>query len=461
MVTIKDNKFLVVGLARSGIACARFLRDRGGVVTATDSKPVDALGEGIQILKDLGIQIEAGGHRVQTFLDSDIIVLSPGVPMTIAPIREAKDRGIRVISEVELACNFIKTPIIAITGTNGKTTTTTLIGEILERSHKEVFVGGNIGNPLIEYVRLGKEAEYVAAEISSFQLEGISDFRPNIAVLLNISPDHLDRYPSYRDYVQAKRRIFLNLKEGDFAILNADDPLVSEIGDSLEEVRKVCFSKKERIDKGVYLDGNSIVSEILEQKHHYGMEFFKIKGVHNIDNIMAAIAAAEICGCSPEDIKEAVNDFEGLEHRLEFVEETSGVSYYNDSKATNIGAVQKSLESFDQPIILIAGGRDKGTGYNGLKDLVKEKVKKLILIGEAKEAIYKKLGPLTQSLKADTLQEAVDLAWLNSSCGDVVLFSPACSSYDMFRDYEERGEAFRAIVRELKFKSRSDSERGE
>ena len=453
MITIKEKKFLVVGLGKSGVACARFLKDRGGVVTATDGKSIDDLGEAVQKLKDLGIKIEAGGHNIETFLDCDLIVLSPGVPMSIEPIREAKKRGIEVISEIELAYNFIKTPIVAITGSNGKTTTTTLVGQILKRAHKEVFVGGNIGNPLIEYIELGREAEYVVAEISSFQLEGIRSFRPRVVIMLNISPDHLDRYLSYQDYIAAKARIFLNQREGDFAILNADDSLVSEMTNSFKDVRKVYFSQKKKMNKGIYLYGNSIVSEIGGQKHCYSTEFFKIRGVHNIDNIMASIAAAEICGCNPGDIQDAVNSFKGLEHRLEFVEEISGVKYYNDSKATNIGAVEKSLESFEEPIILIAGGRDKGTGYESLNELVKERVKKLILIGEAKEIILKSLGSLTQSLKADTLEEAVELAWSQSSYGDIVLLSPACSSYDMFNNYEERGEAFKAIVRELKSKT--------
>jgi len=453
LITIKEKKFLVVGLGKSGVACARFLKDRGGVVTATDGKSIDDLGEAVQKLKDLGIKIEAGGHNIETFLDCDLIVLSPGVPMSIEPIREAKKRGIEVISEIELAYNFIKTPIVAITGSNGKTTTTTLVGQILKRAHKEVFVGGNIGNPLIEYIELGREAEYVVAEISSFQLEGIRSFRPRVVIMLNISPDHLDRYLSYQDYIAAKARIFLNQREGDFAILNADDSLVSEMTNSFKDVRKVYFSQKKKMNKGIYLYGNSIVSEIGGQKHCYSTEFFKIRGVHNIDNIMASIAAAEICGCNPGDIQDAVNSFKGLEHRLEFVEEISGVKYYNDSKATNIGAVEKSLESFEEPIILIAGGRDKGTGYESLNELVKERVKKLILIGEAKEIILKSLGSLTQSLKADTLEEAVELAWSQSSYGDIVLLSPACSSYDMFNNYEERGEAFKAIVRELKSKT--------
>lgn len=450
LITIEAKKFLVVGLARSGIACARFLRDRGGAVTATDFRPIDALDEGVKGLKNLGIEIETGGHNTKTFLDSDIIVVSPGVPMSIRPIRAARDDGIDVISEIELAYGFINAPIIAITGTNGKTTTTTLIGEIFKKSGKEIFVGGNIGNPLIEYVRSGREAEYVAAEISSFQLEGISAFRPKVALLLNISPDHLDRYPSYIDYVKAKKGIFLNQREGDIAILNADDRLVLEIGDSLEKVRKIYFSKKRKIEKGVYQRGQSIVSEVLDETHYYSTDLFKIKGSHNVENIMAAIAATEVCGCASEDIKETVNNFEGLAHRLEFVDEVCEVDFYNDSKATNIGAVEKSLESFDQPIILIAGGKDKGTGYDSLKDLVKEKVKTLVVFGEAGEAIYKNLGPLTQPFKAHILRDAVELAFSKASHGDVVLFSPACSSYDMFRDYEERGNAFKGFVRALK-----------
>ncbi|MFH2013071.1 MAG: UDP-N-acetylmuramoyl-L-alanine--D-glutamate ligase [Pseudomonadota bacterium] len=450
---IKDNKFLVVGLGKSGVACARFLKERGGIVTATDDKTIDNLGEDVKKLKEHGVKIEAGGHNIESFLDCDLIVLSPGVPMSIEPIKEAKKKGIEVISEIELAYYFIKNPIVAITGSNGKTTTTSMVGHILERSRKKVFVGGNIGNPLIEYAEVGKEAEYVVAEISSFQLEGIRRFRPKVAIMLNISPDHLDRYLSYQDYIAAKARIFLNQRKGDLAILNADDSMVLEMTNSFKDVGKIYFSQKKRMDKGIYLDGKSIISEISGQKNSYSTEFFKVRGVHNIDNFMASIAAAEVCGCNPEDIQEALNSFNGVEHRMEFVEEISGVKYYNDSKATNVGAVEKALESFEQPIILIAGGRDKGTGYESLSKLVKERVKKLILIGEAREIIFETLGPLTQTLKKDTLEEAVEMAWTKSSPGDIVLLSPACSSYDMFNNYEERGERFKTIVRRLKSKT--------
>jgi len=449
LITIKDRKFLVVGLGKSGMASALFLKERGGIVTVTDSKPIDAIGKAAKRLKALDVKIEAGGHSRETFLDSDIIILSPGVPMSIQPIQEAREQGIRVISEIELAYNFIHAPIIAITGTNGKTTTTTLIGDILKKCQKKVFVGGNIGNPLIEGITLEGETEFVVAEVSSFQLEAIEDFRPAIGILLNISPDHLDRYHSYRDYIEAKSRIFLNQKEGDFVVLNADDPLVSKLGGSSEGVKNIYFGKEETADKSVYPDGISIVSEISGQKNYYNTESFKIKGVHNIENIMAAIAATEICGCDYGEIQEAINGFHGLEHRMEFVEEVSGVTYYNDSKATNIGAVEKSLESFDQPIILIAGGKDKGTGYDSLKILVKDRVKKLILLGEAGDAIQESLGTLTGTIKVNTLKEAVETARSESSRGDVVLFSPACSSFDMFRNYEERGDLFKAVVREL------------
>ncbi|MDY7033473.1 MAG: UDP-N-acetylmuramoyl-L-alanine--D-glutamate ligase, partial [Thermodesulfobacteriota bacterium] len=379
-----------------------------------------------------------------------VIVLSPGVSMSLEPIQEAKNRGRMIISEIELAYNFIDAPSIAITGTNGKTTTTTLIGEILRRNHKEVFVGGNIGNPLINCVIDGRKTDYVVAEISSFQLEGIMNFRPKIVVFLNMSPDHLDRYSSYEDYVEAKKRIFVNQRDDDVAVLNADDPLVSNMAAPLGRTKKVYFSRKKKIENGVYLDGNHVISGIDQDVYCYETEGIKIKGCHNIENTMAAIAATETCMCSKEKIKEAVYGFSGLEHRMEFVEEISGVEYYNDSKATNVAAVEKSLESFDRPIILIAGGKDKGTGYETLKDLVMNKVKKLILIGEAKDIIQKSLGCLTTTTRADTLQDAVKNAHSESGLGDVVLFAPGCSSFDMFNNYEERGRAFKTAVRELK-----------
>ncbi|MDY6854342.1 MAG: UDP-N-acetylmuramoyl-L-alanine--D-glutamate ligase [Thermodesulfobacteriota bacterium] len=453
MLEIKDKKVLIVGLGKSGISCARFLKNKGAVVTATDCKSFDNLNEEAKRLKSSGIRIEANGHRIETFMDADIIVMSPGVSMDIQPVKLAREKGITVISEIELAYNFIKTPIIAITGTNGKTTTTSLIGEVLRKSQREVFIGGNIGNPLIEYISIKKEKDYVVAEISSFQLEGVVDFKPNIAILLNISPDHLDRYPSYQEYIKAKERIFINQGKEDVAILNADDPLILKIADSLKNIRKIYFSMKKKIDKGVYLEVDSIVSEIDNQKYFYSTEKFKIKGTHNMENIMAAIAAAQICKCDNEQIKDAIDNFTGLEHRMEFVKEISGVQYYNDSKATNAGAVEKSLMSFNQPVILIAGGKDKGTGYDRLKGLVNEKVKRLILLGEAKEILLKDLGSLTQTLTADSLQEAVELAWLASSPGDIVLLSPACSSFDMFSDYKERGKIFKATVSELEEKA--------
>lgn len=460
-LSLRGKHVLVVGLARTGISTAKFLDTMGAVVTATDSAPASKI-KGIDDLQKVGIEVEAGGHSLKYFLNADMIVLSPGVPPDIEPLKEAKKKGIEIISEIELAYNFIKEPVVAITGTNGKTTTTTLIGKILEAGGKRVFVGGNIGLPLIEYVmgqadhvgvntatRLprSKKTDYLVVEVSSFQLEGIRKFRPHIAILLNITEDHLDRHASFDEYAAAKFRLFEHMKQGDVAVVNVDDPVIRERGKRQEARGKtIFFSSSAVLKQGIYYAGNNIIYSFAGVEETYPTKNFKLKGIHNIENIMASIAAAKACGVPRDVILKTIEEFKGLPHRMELLREVNGVAYYNDSKGTNIGALQKSLEGINSPVILIAGGKDKGGDYRVLNDMIKKKVKNLILLGEAKNKIKNAFNGLTEIVMVESLKQAVDAARAKAVKGDVVLLSPACSSFDMFKDYKERGEIFRRLV---------------
>ena len=447
---LRDRNILVVGLARTGVSTARFLKERGAIVAATDILPASQIKD-IDDLRSNGIEVETGGHSIKRFLNAHLIILSPGVFPDIEPLKEARKKGVEIISEVELAFNFIKEPIVAIAGTNGKTTTTTLIGKILESGGNKVFVGGNIGLPLIEYVASNQSADYIVVEVSSFQLEGTRKFRPHIAVLLNITEDHLDRYASFDEYAAAKFRLFENMEEGDVAIVNFDDTTInSKLKTQNSKPKVIPFSSSKILKEGVCYNNNSINYSVGGVKESYPTANFKLKGIHNIENIMASIAAAKACGVSREAILKTIEEFKGLPHRMELIREINGISYYNDSKGTNIGALQKSLEGLNAPVILIAGGRDKGGDYGVLNDLIKNKVRHLILLGEAKNKIRDAFKGLTDIIMVESLKEAVDIASNKAEKGDVVLLSPACSSFDMFKDYKERGEIFRKEVMRLK-----------
>jgi UDP-N-acetylmuramoylalanine--D-glutamate ligase len=336
----------------------------------------------------------------------------------------------------------------AITGTNGKTTTTTLTGEIFKGCGFSTFVGGNIGKPLIDLVTSGESVQRVVAEISSFQLEGIVNFHPNVAVLLNLTEDHLDRYSSFQEYIDAKVRIFANQTSGDYAVLNIDDPLVADCARSTA-ARIVPMSRLSVPEEGIFFRDNVITFAMDGRVERFPTQAFRLRGVHNLDNCMAALATALLMGCDAAKARTVVENFTGLPHRMELVSTVNGVPYYNDSKGTNVGSVVKSLESFPGNILLIAGGKDKGGEYTPLASLVKERVRALILLGEAKERIRSALGHLTDTVTVDSLEEAVREAHRLARPGDVVLFSPACSSYDMFKNYEERGDCFAAAVRAL------------
>lgn len=444
---LNNQKILVVGLAKTGIACARFLAAKGARVTVTDMRGELALAQQLAGLSGLDIRLELERHDEQTFRNSDLIVVSPGVPRNLPQLMAAQEAGVGIVSEIELASRFIKAPITAITGTNGKTTTTTITGEIFKRNGFRTFVGGNIGNPLIELVESGMAVERVVAEISSFQLEWITGFRPAVAALLNLSEDHLDRYTSYREYIDAKLRIFENQTADDFAVVNFDDALVREHALTLK-ARLFPFSRVRELEEGIFQSGDSIVWRHNGQEERLSTAGFRLKGVHNLENIMAALACALLLGCGPAESLECARDFEALHHRMELVRELNGVAWYEDSKATNVGSVEKALESFTD-ITLIAGGKDKGGSYAPLAPLVRERVRRLILIGEAAERMRHELGSLTDTRLVATLEDAVELAAKITAPGGTVLMSPACSSFDMFRDYEERAQRFIAAVKAL------------
>ena len=442
---IKGKKVLVLGLARTGRECARFLAQRGASVRVTDVRSEEELKQEMETLAALPIRYFLGGEDPDWLEGVDIIVPSPGVPAENVLLKEGSRRGIKILSEIEFACRFLPAPLVAITGTNGKSTTTTLVGEMLKASGGKVFVGGNIGTPLIGFV--GGDWEWGVVEVSSFQLEWIEEFRPRISVLLNLTEDHLDRYPNFRAYCQAKQRIFEAQAANDIAILSRDDRLVWEMRKRIR-ARVVSFGFSE-VDDGVFVAAREMIWRDGSREEKFPLSRVKIQGVHNVENMMAAIAAAKSAGVSASAIQKVLEDFPGLEHRLEFVREKDGVRYYNDSKGTNVGAVVKSLASFSDPVILLAGGVDKGGDYGILRQEIRQKVRRLVLFGEAQEIIARALGDLTETVIVENLEAAVGDAFAHARAGEVVLLSPACSSFDMFRNYAERGQVFKSLVQAL------------
>ena len=442
---IKGKKVLVLGLARTGRECARFLAQRGASVQVTDVRSEEELKQEMETLAALPIRYFLGGEDPDWLEGVDIIVPSPGVPAENVLLKEGSRRGIKILSEIEFACRFLRAPLVAITGTNGKSTTTTLVGEMLKASGAKVFVGGNIGTPLIGFV--GGDWEWGVVEVSSFQLEWIEEFRPRISVLLNLTEDHLDRYPNFRAYCQAKQRIFEAQDANDIAILSRDDRLVWEMRKRIR-ARVVSFGFSE-VDDGVFVAAREMIWRDGSREEKFPLSRVKIQGVHNVENMMAAIAAAKSAGVSASLIQKVLEEFPGLEHRLEFVREKDGVRYYNDSKGTNVGAVVKSLASFSDPVILLAGGVDKGGDYGILRQEIRQKVRRLVLFGEAQEIIARALGDLTETVIVENLEAAVGDAFAHARAGEVVLLSPACSSFDMFRNYAERGQVFKSLVQAL------------
>jgi len=450
---LKDKRVLVVGLGKSGVASALFLKAQGAQVTVSDTKSGDELRNEIPVLLDHGITVETGGHGERTFRGQDVIVVSPGVPVDAPALAQARSMGEAVIGEVELAAQFLPGPILAITGSNGKTTTTTLTGEILTASGVPALVGGNIGTPAISLVDRAQPETAIVLEISSFQLETIQTFRPKVAVVLNVTPDHLDRHRTFETYVNAKARIFENQTRDDFAVLNEDDPTCVSLA-SRTRAKVFWFSRQKEVKQGAWVrEGNIVFLDGSRQREIMLASEVALKGAHNLENVLAAVCAGALMGCAPENIRRAVRDFKAVEHRLEFVATIRGVDYYNDSKATNVDATIKALESFPANIHLILGGKDKGSDYSVLNDLLRQRVKRVYTIGVAAEKIESQIvssksgGP--EIVHAETLENALRKANATAQPGDVVLLAPACASFDQFKNYEQRGQVFKEIVHGL------------
>jgi UDP-N-acetylmuramoylalanine--D-glutamate ligase len=461
LLEVQGKKVLVIGAARSGVACARFLAARGATVALNDHKPLEEWPEEALALNELGVGCLPGDVPMWLLDQVELVVLSPGVPTKIIPARYAERAGAEVIGEVELAARYLRGRVVAITGTNGKTTTTTLIGEILKDAGFPVQVGGNIGTPLISMVDASRDDGWTVAEVSSFQLETIVDFHPQVALVLNVTPNHMDRYESLTDYAAAKHRIFRNQEPGDIAILNADDEIVSSWARGLR-AHTTLFSVRRELEEGLYLrGGRELVSRTREGERVLIIrDEIELRGLHNVENVLAALAAGLACGAAPDSMRETVRRFRPVEHRLERVAEINGVRFYNDSKATSVDATLKALEAFTDEagkIVVILGGRGKQAPYAPLAPLLKEKARRLILIGEDAATIEDELRGVAESERAGDMQDAVSRAYAAAHEGDTVLLAPACASFDMFKSFEHRGEVFKQAVRELKESALSQS----
>lgn len=450
---LKNKRIVVVGLGRTGVATARFLVKRDAQVTVTDRAPAETLSAAVAELDGLGVQLKLGGHDSGDFEAADLVVLSPGVPHTLTVLEPAWAKGAPVIGEIELASRFIREPILAVTGTNGKTTTTELIGDMLKKSVQRAFVGGNIGTPLIAYADgMHPRADVVVAEVSSFQLDTAVSFRPNTAVVLNITDDHLDRYPSFAAYAESKWRIFENQGHTDAAILNAKDAAVTALANKRPPRARRHFFTDQAVAQGAQILSDTIVLfDAGRQSGCFRLDKSGLIGPHNRENAAAACLAARRHGATDSGIQAAIDDFKGLAHRLETVGTVRGIRFVNDSKATNVDAVKRALECFDRPVILIMGGQNKKGDFNQLKARVRRRVKSLVVVGEARDEIVTALAgdPDKGILEAESLQEAVEKAFSAAVSGDTVLLSPACASFDMFDNYAQRGDRFREIVERL------------
>jgi len=446
---VKDKRVLVVGLGKSGVASALFLKEHGARVTVSDTKSPDQLREEIPALLDQGITVETGGHGERTFRGQDLIVVSPGVPVDAPPLLQARASGEPVIGEIELAALYLPAPIVAITGANGKTTTTTLVGDILAAGGFPIAVGGNIGTPAISLVAQATRDTIVVLEVSSFQLETIQTFRPKVAVILNITPDHLDRHRTFQAYVDAKARIFENQKSSDFAVLNEDDPTCQTLS-GRTRAQVFWFSRKKEVQQGAYVrDGKILFRDVQSQREIIQVSEIPLKGAHNIENVLAGVCAGALLGCEPGQIRKAIQNFKAVEHRLEYVATIKGVEYFNDSKATNVDATIKALESFPRNIHLILGGKDKGSDYTVLNDLLRERVKRVYTIGAAAEKIESHIKGAAEIIHAETLENAIRRAAAGALPGDIVLLAPACASFDQFQSYNHRGRVFKEVVKGL------------
>ena len=448
MMELKGKKVLVVGLGKSGLAAALFLRRRGAQVTVSDVRSAEALAKDIPALLEEGIMVETGGHGLLTFRRQDLIVVSPGVPLSTPELAQVKSFGLPVIGELELAARFIRGKILAVTGSNGKTTTTTLLGEIMKAAGVPTLVGGNIGVPVVSLVEESTDATWSVLEVSSFQLESTDQFHPSIAVILNITPDHLDRHGSFENYAMAKERIFAMQDQHDSVVLNADNSRAADAA-LRTQAQVYWFSMEHAVERGAWLEDGYVVF-----RHGAGADVERVmplkeiplKGAHNVENILAAVCASRLAGAAPKEIRQTIAGFHAVEHRLEYVATINGVDFYNDSKATNVDATAKAVAAFPSGVHLILGGKDKGSDYTELTQLLRERVLAVYTIGSAAAKIESQLHGVVSLHSCETLGNAVHAAADAARPGEVVLLAPACSSFDQFDNYEQRGSIFKELV---------------
>jgi UDP-N-acetylmuramoylalanine--D-glutamate ligase len=452
MIDLKGKKVLVVGLGKSGLAAALFLRHRGAQVTVSDVRSAEALAKDIPALIEEGISVEAGGHGLLTFRRQDLIVVSPGVPVDTPELVQVRSFGLPVIGELELAARFLQGDVLAITGSNGKTTTTTLAGEILKESGLPTLVGGNIGVPVVSLIEESTPSTWSVLEVSSFQLETTREFHPTIAVILNITPDHLDRHGTFENYALAKERIFARQTSEDFLVLNADNPRAAAAAErALSQV--YWFSAHHPVPQGAWVENGQVHFRAAvdgQPETILPVSGIGLKGLHNVENALAAVCAARLAGCSASSVRAAVEKFKAVEHRLEFVSTLNGVDFYNDSKATNVDAAEKAVAAFPGGIHLILGGKDKNSDYSTLAPLLRERVRAVYTIGSAAQKIESHLRGVVPIHSCLTLDAAVKAAANAARPGDIVLLAPACSSFDQFESYEHRGRVFKQLVHEAR-----------
>jgi UDP-N-acetylmuramoylalanine--D-glutamate ligase len=448
---LKNKRVLVVGLGKSGKSAALFLRDRGAQVTVSDSRSAEALAGEIPALLDAGVMVETGGHGLLTFRRQDLIVVSPGVPYDTPELKQVRAFGLPIIGELELASRFLQGQVVAITGSNGKTTTTALLGKIFADAGGPTLVGGNIGTPVIDLIPQSTPQTTSVLEVSSFQLETVEQFRPHIAVVLNITQDHLDRHGSFENYAAMKARITAQQTAEDFFVLNAEDKPTQMLA-ARTKAQVFWFSGRRAIKQGAFVHGESVVflpREGAKPEPVMPLAEIPLKGAHNVENVLAAVCAARLGGVSAESIRASVASFKAVEHRLEFVATVRGVQYFNDSKATNVDATKKALEAFPGGVHLILGGKDKNSDYTELANLLRARVKTVYTIGSAAEKIERHLAGVVKIVSAGTLDAAVRQAAQVAVSGDVVLLAPACASFDQFTGYEQRGRVFKDLVKQL------------
>jgi UDP-N-acetylmuramoylalanine--D-glutamate ligase len=445
---LNNKKVVIIGAARSGVAVAKLVKKAGSIPFVSDSGDFDKLKLFLHELDESGIEYETGKHSNRIFT-ADFMIISPGVPSNIPIVTKFIESGKEVFSEIEVASWFNKSKLIAVTGSNGKTTTTSLLYEMFHGNNHDSYAAGNIGDPLSNYVLESSVETVGILELSSFQLDHIKTFRPFVSVVMNITPDHLDRYGTFENYINSKGRIFMNQDNNDYLIYNDDDAVVRKLVEKAN-CKKLAISINKQVNEGAYLDKGKIIIKISDKQFELiDAQKISIQGKHNLYNSLAASIAAYLGGLSKEEICKTLTSFKGVEHRLEFVRELNGIKFYNDSKATNVDSVWYALDSFKVPVNLIAGGKDKGNDYTAIIPLVKDKVKNAVLIGWGAKKLYDSLHEYTNAIFADSMEEAVKKAYELAHSGEVVLLSPACASFDMFNNYEHRGEVFKKIVMSL------------